>query len=196
MRRSASSRLKKNAISGFDLRKLSASSNTNTPTGDAALTVAVCGRLSSTDISPNTEPGLADQRHLGVAAQHLDAALGKDVEPSRGLALGQKHGPRAKVLTRDAGAIVEDRGHRGSVAPAETLEKRILAAGGGLELSAAKRDTEPGKANSAENDEQLDKAMALDETPDVLRLRARYARVLGIAVCDQGHWGCSAEGLL
>ena len=105
-----------------------ASSNTNTPTGDAALTVAVCGRLSSTDISPNTEPASPTSGHLGIAAQHLDAALSKDVEPSRGLALCQKHGPRCESLTRDAGAIVEDRGHRGSVAPAEGLEKRILAA--------------------------------------------------------------------
>ena len=71
------------------MRKLSASSNTNTPTGDAARTVAVCGRFEQHRHLAENRARLADHGDLGIASQHLDAPLGQDVQPSRGFALGR-----------------------------------------------------------------------------------------------------------
>jgi hypothetical protein len=51
---------------------------------------------------------LADDCNLGIASEHLDAALGQDIELSGGFSLGQENCSGGKFLPRGVDADIED----------------------------------------------------------------------------------------
>ena len=99
------------AAPGFSTRKRSGSSTTRTRTSPSARRVAVAGRSSTTDISPNTAPGVS-MRAIGTPSRSTvtDPVISTSIRPGRSALLDQ-HLPRPGRRHRQVGAELEQVGH-------------------------------------------------------------------------------------